>query len=76
MLCYIMIVKDNYIFALGEKENAIEVNINEEVVFYTRDCFNNQIDSEEYKFDVLDWDHINPATGPVYIKEACAGDVL
>jgi len=71
-----MIIKDTQIFALGEKENAIEVNLHEEIIFHTKDCFNNQIDSECYKFHVLDWDHINPATGPVYIKEAKAGDVL
>ena len=71
-----MEIKDQVIFALGEKENAIHVNINEEVVIYTKDCFNCQIDSEDYKFDVLDWNHINPATGPIYIEEAKAGDVL
>ena len=71
-----MIIKDNVIFALGEKENAIKANLNEEIIFYTKDCFNNQITSEDYKFDVLDWDHINPATGPIYFEEAKAGDVL
>lgn len=71
-----MEIKNHVIFALGEKENAVEVNVNQEVVFHTRDCFNCQITSEEYQFDVLDWDHINPATGPVMIKEAKAGDVL
>ncbi len=71
-----MIIKDQVIFALGEKENAIKVNLNEEVVFCTKDCFNNQIDCEEYKFDVLDWDHINPATGPIYFEDVKAGDIL
>ena len=71
-----MIVKNQVIFALGEKDNAIQVNTNEKVEIYTKDCFNCQIDSEDYKFDVLDWDHINPATGPIYIEEAKAGDVL
>ncbi len=72
-----MLIKDNYVFALGDnKENAVCVNTNEEIVFYTRDCFNNQITSEEYVLDHLDWDHINPATGPVYIEDAKAGDVL
>ena len=43
-----MIIKDQYVFALGDnKESAIKVNLNEEVVFYTRDCFNNQITSED-----------------------------
>lgn len=72
-----MIIKDQYIFALGDtKENAVKVDIDKEVVFCTRDCFNNQITSEDYVLDYLDWDHINPATGPIYIEEAKAGDVL
>lgn len=72
-----MIIKDKYIFALGEgQDQAIPVNLNEEVIFYTRDCFNNQINTCDYKMDELDFEHINPATGPVYIKEAKAGDIL
>ena len=37
---------------------------------------NNQITSEDYVLDHLDWDHINPATGPIYIEGAKVGDVL
>ena len=72
-----MEIKDVYVFALGDnKDKAIKVNTNEAIVFHTRDCFNNQIESEDYVLDHLDWDHINPATGPVYIEGAKAGDVL
>ena len=72
-----MIIKDNYVFALGDKkEEAIRVQQGEILEFHTRDCFNNQITSEDYVMDVLDWDHINPATGPVYVEGAKAGDVL
>ena len=72
-----MIIKDMCVFALGDnKENAVKVQQGELLEFYTRDCFNNQIDSEDYVMDVLDWDHINPATGPVYVEGAEKGDVL
>ncbi len=72
-----MIIKDNIIFALGDgKENAISVKQNEIIEFHTRDCFDNQITSEDYVLDELNWDHINPATGPVYIEGAQVGDVL
>ena len=72
-----MTIKDKYVFALGEnKENAIHVNQGEIIEFVTKDCFNNQITSEEYVLDALDWEHINPATGPVYVEGAQAGDVL
>ena len=72
-----MIIKDTCVFALGERSQQItHVNAGEEITFYTRDCFNNQITSEDYIFDHLDWDHINPATGPVFIEGAEKGDVL
>ncbi len=71
-----MIIKDQYIFALGDNKNAIQVDIKEPIIFYTRDCFNNQITSQDSKIESLDWDHINPATGPIYINEAKKGDVL
>jgi len=72
-----MIIKNQYVFALGDnKDSAIHVKQGEVVEFVTRDCFNNQITSEDYVMDFLDWDHINPATGPVYVEGAQAGDVL
>ena len=70
-------IKDCYVFAMGEgKENATHVHDGEVVTFLTRDCFNNQIPTEDYVLDGLDWDHINPATGPVYIENASINDVL
>ena len=72
-----MVISNQCVFALGEnKESAVSVLPGEELIFYTRDCFNNQIESEEYVLDALDWDHINPATGPVYVEGAKAGDIL
>ena len=68
-----MTIKDQIIYAMGEgREKAVHVPQNEAVTFFTRDCFNNQINSEEYVVDRLDWDHINPATGPVYVEGAAA----
>ena len=68
---------NNYIFAMGEGfDDALEVNENEVLTIATRDCFNDQITSENYVLDHLDWDHINPATGPFFLKNAKAGDVL
>ena len=72
-----MIIKDQFVYALGEgKENAVKVQQGEVIEFVTRDCFNNQITGEDYVMDTLDWDHINPATGPVYVEGAEKGDVL
>ncbi|CAG9623199.1 acetamidase/formamidase family protein [Sutcliffiella rhizosphaerae] len=42
----------------------------------TFDCFQNQIQSEDTEITGIDWNRVNPATGPVYIEEAMPGDVL
>lgn len=46
------------------------------IVFEVLDCFANQIRSEEQGKSGIDWDNINPATGPLYIEEAKVGDIL
>jgi len=46
------------------------------LTFVTRDCFNNQLQADDAVLDALDWDAINPATGPVYIEGAQPGDTL
>ncbi|MBE1161639.1 acetamidase/formamidase family protein [Dyella sp. 7MK23] len=46
------------------------------LVFETCDCFEDQIQSADAAFGELDWQRVNPATGPVYIDEAQPGDVL
>ena len=40
------------------------------------DCFSNQIKSEEQLITTIDFNHVNPATGPVYVEGAEPGDVL
>jgi len=42
----------------------------------TLDCFSNQLRNPEDTIEQLDWDRINPATGPVYIEGAEPGDAL
>ena len=46
------------------------------VIFETLDCFGGQLTSEEQSMGGLDWSNINPATGPLYVEGAKAGDVL
>ena len=48
----------------------------EEVVMETHDCFEGQIQTTSDLVDSLDWDHVNPATGPLYIEGAKPGDIL
>jgi len=52
------------------------VSQNQVVTMETHDCFEGQLHSSGDLIDQLDWDHINPATGPVYIEGAKPGDVL
>ncbi|QOR66404.1 acetamidase/formamidase family protein [Cytobacillus suaedae] len=42
----------------------------------TYDCFQNQIESAETVVTEIDWNQINPATGPIYVEGAMPGDVL
>lgn len=42
----------------------------------TYDCFQNQIQTPETEVEAIDWDKINPATGPIYVEDALPGDVL
>ncbi|MBP3657623.1 MAG: acetamidase/formamidase family protein [Clostridia bacterium] len=46
------------------------------VCFHTLDCFSGQLTREDQLLGGLDWDTINPATGPLYVEGAEAGDVL
>ena len=42
----------------------------------TCDCFENQIRAPEDTLASLDWDRINPATGPIFVEGAEPGDAL
>lgn len=46
-----------------------------EFVLETMDCFGNQV-TDAAGLESLDWEHINPATGPVYIEGVEPGDLV
>lgn len=65
------------VLKMSPKNAPVEtINSGEEVVFETYDCFSNAIKEEEHLFSSVGWDLINPATGPLYVNDAKAGDVL
>lgn len=64
-----------YAFAPNLKPR-LTVDQHEEFVLNTCDCFANQLGSDEDTLDNLDWDRINPATGPVAIEGVKPGDVV
>ncbi|MGB9780288.1 acetamidase/formamidase family protein [Caldanaerobacter sp.] len=68
---------DHHIFAFS-KENrpAIYIKSGDQIEVETMDCFSNQIQSNEDKLDKMDWNRVNPATGPIFVEGAKEGDVL
>jgi amidase len=52
------------------------VNSGETIKIETYDCFQNQIQSADTEIAGIDWNQINPATGPIFVKGAMPGDVL
>jgi amidase len=55
---------------------AARIRQGQEGVLETHDCFEGQIQSSSDLLDKVDWNHVNPATGPVYIEGAMPGDIL
>src|SRR5690606_436725 len=68
---------ENYMFSFSkETQPVLYVNSGDEVEIETMDCFADQIKTDGDKLEQLDWNRVNPATGPVYVKGAEPGDVL
>jgi acetamidase/formamidase len=59
-------------------EPALEIESGEAVELHVRDASDEQIHKRSGVEDVekLDFSHVNPVSGPVYVKGAKAGDVL
>ncbi|MDO4834221.1 MAG: acetamidase/formamidase family protein [Bacillota bacterium] len=71
------ITKDNIFYSFcGKNEPVIRVNAPVNLDFETMDCFGNQLRTPEDTMEELDWDRVNPATGPVYVNGAEPGDAL
>lgn len=69
-------IKD-YVYNFSAKNKAVKrVKKGEELTFKTLDCFSNQFKSEDQLVTSLDFNRVNPATGPVYVEGAEKGDVL
>ncbi|WP_232697642.1 acetamidase/formamidase family protein [Brevibacillus daliensis] len=65
------------IYAMSPKnEPVLTVEAGSVVTFETCDCFEDQIQSADVVFNELDWNRVNPATGPVFVEGAEPGDIL
>ena len=67
----------NHFFAFSRKNDPVlRIKNGERVKIETMDCFSNQIRKEEDQLESINWDLVNPATGPIFIEGAKSGDVL
>lgn len=68
---------DKVLYAFDKTlEPALTVPSGTTVRVRTQDCFGNQVQKPEDELDEIDWDHINPATGPIYVEGAKVGGAL
>ena len=72
-----MVKREHVFFAFGPASAPVlAVEQGEEIVIETHDCFQGHLRSEADPLGDVDWNHVNPATGPIYVRGARAGDVL
>lgn len=73
----ITVPSNKVIYTFKNKMEAVEkVKSGQVFKVMTNDCFYQQITSEDQTIEVLDFDRVNPATGPIYIENAEPGDIL
>ncbi|MCL2220924.1 MAG: acetamidase/formamidase family protein [Oscillospiraceae bacterium] len=67
----------NFVFAMS-KENPpmLTVPSGSTLIFETNDALDGQIRSAGQSIESLDWERVNPATGPVAIEGAMPGDAI
>ena len=68
---------DKVIFAFGAATKPVfAVRSGETVRIRTKDCFSEQIRTYDDSLTQIDWDAVNPATGPIAVKGAVPGGAL
>ena len=71
------ITSDHHVLTMSDKHSPVaHVSSGENVIFETLDCFSCKIKREDQLFSSVGWEHINPATGPLYVDGAQCGDIL
>lgn len=67
----------NSIYAFSKEHKPIKkVPSGSQITIETYDCFQNQIRTNDTTINSVDWNEINPATGPIYVESAQPGDIL
>lgn len=57
-------------------EPVLKAKSGDKVTFQTCDCFSDVIKTEDDLVSGIDFNRVNPATGPLYVEGAIPGDVL
>lgn len=71
------ITKESVFYSFYHKNEPVaKVDAPATLDFETMDCFGNQLREPTDVMDEIDWNRINPATGPVYVNGAEPGDAL
>lgn len=67
----------NVIYEMSkDHEPVLTCQSGDTVIFETCDCFHDTVKSEADLVSGIDFNRVNPATGPLYIEGAKAGDLL
>ena len=73
----IRLTKEHRVFVFsGASPPALRVTAGTTLELETADCFDDQVRRPGDVLAEVDWERINPATGPVYVEGAAPGDVL
>jgi len=68
---------DKVIFSFSkDHEPVLRVPAGTTLEIETLDCFSNQLRNADDTMEQLEWERVNPATGPVYVEGAEPGDTL
>jgi len=68
---------EKHFFAFSkDNKSVLQIKSGDRVKIKTMDCFSNQVRKNEDKLESINWDLVNPATGPIYIEGTQPGDVL
>ncbi len=69
--------KDHFIYSMSaDNQPVLRVAVGAALTFETNDCFGGLLKSADDLFTQEKWSRVNPATGPVFIEGAKAGDIL
>ncbi len=69
--------KDKHIYKFDAgNPPVLTISPGDSVRVETMDCFSDQIQSPEDSLEEINWERINPATGPIYVDGAQKGDAL